>query len=269
MTLEKEIEELKKKHASLELQKYNDALQKKYEELKKLEGTVEVRVMKTSKVNRHVSIVYHVSYKMMKDDWKRPNEEKHNYIGAHTKSVQICEFTRKPYAKYSIETRECVPDGYDGKIYVEKESHSYDFSTYKLISVDDFNAIWSLTKVSCKNILDGLLDIKDVEWVMNGTDEDKEFSKQELKDNGIVLDIKHIILTREESWCLNNKFCAPFLNKNIFFITPNSLKAIDLWYSDKVKHDNFAYSACASVGERWRGSRIDEYRALINKIKSL
>jgi len=266
MTLEKEIEQVKQKHAQLELESSKQALLNKYEELKKLEGTVQVQIMKTSKTTRHVYLVYHVSYEMSKDKW-----DNKDCINTHTKHVTICDFPKLPYRKYSIETSEIVPGGYNGIIKlgtVKEENNRYSFSTYKNISIEDFEAIWNLAKITCHNILDGILDIKDVQWVMNGTDEDREFDIRELKEDNILIDLKHIILTREESWHLQNKYCSAFLNKNIYFITPNSLKALDSWYADQRKFDSFASSACASVGERWRGSRIDEYNSLIKKIKS-
>lgn len=269
VSLEKKIEELKKEHNLLELESYNLSLKEKYDSLKKLEGTVEVRVMKSSRKSRHVSIVYHASYKMMKDEWNTGKKEE-NYIGFTCRYITICELPYAPYKKYQIETSEITPNSYNGRIHVKDEAHRYDFNTYKNISVDEFNAIWNLAKVSCHNILDGLLDIKDVKWVMTGTSEDTTFKETDLltSKNRKIIDIPHIILDNQEAVALNNKFCHLFLNRNIYFVSPNSLEALDLWFKDQREWDSFSKSACASVGERWRGSRIDEYKQLIDKIKN-
>lgn len=266
--LEQEIEALKKKHANLELEKYNAQLKEKYEKLKALEGTVEVRVFKTSKTTRSVHIVHHISYEMMKDKWKNENEPEHNYIGQKFRTIVVTESPRTPYKQYEVECRETTPNGYDGKIHAKPESYSVDFSTHKTISVDEFNAIWNICKVTSRNILDGVLDIKDVPWLMNGTDEDREFKQGVNEYQKLALDIPHIYLTQEESWKLNNKFTRIFLNKNIYLISPNSLLALNKWLEDEERSDRLSYQACASVGERWRGSRINEYRALVAKIKS-
>lgn len=268
-TLEQEIEELRKKHANLELDNYKEKLRKKYDQLKTLEGTVEVRIVKTSKTSRFVELIHHVSYEMKTDSWNEGKPE-YNYIGKTIRTIVIHEAPRKPYKKYQIETEEITPDSYSGKIYVKEETGSYSFATYKTVSVETFNTIWNIAKVVSANILDGLLDIKNVKWLMTGSETDHEFQNNNVNDyQKFKLDISHIFLSSEESWKLNNKFTRIFLNKNIYLITPNSLLALDEWYKDEIKQDSWAYSACASVGENWRGSRIDEYKDLINKIKAV
>jgi hypothetical protein len=268
-TLEQEIETLKKKHAQLELDAYNQKLKEKFEELKKLEGTVEVRVYKTSKTTRSVHIVHHISYEILTDSWKRDNEPEHNYIGQKLRTIQIMEAPRTPYKQYAVECRETTPNGYDGKIHAKPESYSYDFSTHKTLSVDEFNTIWEICKTTTNNILDGILDIKDIPWLMTGTDEDFEFKTNKTNEYQLfALDIPNVLLTQEESWKLNSRFTKIFLNKNIYIITPNSLLALDAWIDYEIKSDSWSSQACASVGERWRGSRVDEYRALVEKIKS-
>jgi len=94
--LEKEIEELKNKHVQLELDSYNIKLKEKYEQLKSLEGIVEVRIYKSSKVNRNVNIIYHVAYSMLKDTCKKETDPEHNYIGMKVRTIDINEFPRAP-----------------------------------------------------------------------------------------------------------------------------------------------------------------------------
>lgn len=268
-TLEQEIEELKKKHANLEQEAYNLKLKQKYEQLKALEGTVEVRIVKSSKTTRHIYIVHHISYEMAKDSWKRENELQHNYIAAHVKNIIIMEAPRTPYRQYEIQCTETMPTGHDGKIHVSNEGYSYDYSTHKSISVAEFDNIWHLAKVTTANVIDGMIGVKDIPWLMNGTDHDFEFSTTKEHDyQKFALDIPHVLLTQEESWKLNNKFTRIFLNQNIYMISPNSLKALDEWLKDERRSDRLAAEGCASVGERWRGSRIDEYEAIVAKIKS-
>jgi hypothetical protein len=268
-TLEEEIEKVKQKHAELELQQYRDKLHAKYEELKKKEGLVEVRIQKSSKTTRWVNIYHHISYELMTDKWTRKDEKEHEYIGFKCRSIQILESKTGSYPRYEVTTRETKPTDYDGKIHAKEDTPGVDFSTHKTISVEEFNALFDLQKVHIKNILDGLLDISDVRWVMNGTSHDQEFKETDLLDakSRKVLDIPYYLCeTTEEAWILE-KAGSVFLNKNIYFITPNSLRALDEWLEKEREWDSFSARACASVGERWRGSRIDQYEALVKKIK--
>jgi hypothetical protein len=265
-TIEQEIKELELKQKRLKVESDKEKLLKRYEELKKLEGTVEVRIIKSSKKSRFAHIVHHISYEMIEDNSENEFSERRYYIGVHAKRISIKEFPDTYYRNYAIETLETNYKGYNGKLYLTDNNNYYDFSTYKTISIEEFNNIWFLAKTVTKQVLDGVLDIKEIRWLMTGSDEDKEFKETEISKE--ILDIPYILLSQEESWKLNNKFCHLFLNKNIYFITPNSLKALDNWYADEIKHDNLAYNACAYVGERWRGSRIDEYKRLIDKIKN-
>jgi hypothetical protein len=270
-TLEKEIEEVKKKHAELEKQKQLDLLHEKFKKVKALEGTVECRVYKTSKTTRYVSLVHHISYEMMTDRHRREGEDKYNFIGVKFRSISIMENPKAPYKQYEIKTQEITPHSYNGKMYVAEENNSWDYSTRLTdITPEIFESIWALCQTTSHNILDGILNVKEVRWVMNGTSEDRLYDEHDLLDKTKkpVLDIPHILLSTEESWKLDNKFCKLFLNKNIYFITPNSIAALNDWFDYEIASDQFSAQACASVGERWRGSRIDEYRALIAKIKS-
>lgn len=267
MTLEQEIEELKKKHINLELEAYKLKLEEKFNKLKALEGTVEIWIAKSSKTTRHVSIVHHIKYEMLTDSWKK-GELEYNYIGKTIRQITILEAPRTPYKQYKIETDEIKPSSYNGRIDLE-ERESYSFATYKTISIDDFNTIWNLTKVTTANILDGILDIKDVPWLMTGSTEDYEFKNNEVTDyQKYPLDIPHIFLSQEESWKLSNKFTRIFLHKNIYLLSKNSLLALDDWLTEEYRQDALCYQSCASVGERWRGSRIDEYKELVKKIKN-
>lgn len=270
MTVEEEIEEVKKKHAQLELKKYRDKLYEKYERLKKLEGTVEVRIQKSSKTHRWVHVVHHISYELKKDKWVRENEPKHEYIGVKTRGITIME-SGGAYPGVRLESRDLKPENYDGKIHADDSNTGVDFTTHKTITVEEFNAIWQLPKLTVRNILDGLLDIKDVRWVMNGTDHDKEFKESDLidKNDEKLIDIPYYLCaSTEEAWALGkNKKVNVFLNKNVYLITPNSLKALNEWLDEERRWDSFSASACASVGERWRGSRIHEYESLVAKIR--
>jgi hypothetical protein len=266
--LEKEIEEVKKKHLELEKQQYRDALQAKYEKYKALEGTIECRVAKTGKIHRHVSLTHHISYTMLKDSWKHETDKENMYIGVKTKSINISESFKGLYPEITIKRSERNPKQYNGKMGAKDDtSGGYDFATKPTdITVDQFYAIWDLVKLTGQNILDGILDIKDIRWLMNGTTEERIYKPEEV--NSKLLDIPHIVVSTEESWKLDNQFCSLYLNKNIFMITPGSLKALDDWLSYEQKSDNWSASACASVGERWRGSRMSEYYELVSKIKS-
>lgn len=265
--LENELEITKKKQRDLELGIYNTKLQEKCAKLKELEGTVEVRVVKMNKSSRFVSLVHHIFYNILEDKWKKEDEIEHFYIGVKTRQITIHESPRKPYKTWELKFSEITPDSYNGKLHLEKENNSFDYATKKLVSIEVFNSIWDILKNTNKNILDGILDIKEVDWLFQGS-ESKGFENNEVATyQRIPLDIPHIFLTSEESYFLDNKWTRIFLHKNIYLISPNSLRALDEWFNDELESDRLAEYSCRSVGERWRGSRINEYLQLIQKIK--
>lgn len=266
--LENELEIAKKKQLDLELSIYNTKLQEKCAKLKELEGIVEVRIVKTNKSSRFVTLIHHISYDILKDKWKDENATEHSYIGVKTRQIYIHESPKKPYKTWELKFIETTPDSYNGKLYLKEENNSFDYATKKQVSVEVFNSIWGILKNTSKNILDGVLDIKDVIWLFQGSDS-YEFKNNEISEyQRFKLDIPHIFLTSEEAYCLDNKWTRIFLHKNIYLISPNSLEALDKWFNDEVESDRFAKYSCSSVGEIWRGSRINEYTQLIQKIKA-
>lgn len=265
MTIQDKIDALAKEQKQLELDEYKSRLDKKFEELKKKIGTVDVNIMKTGKKTRYVLIQHHVNYTIEKDNWNTGKKEQY-YIKPNVKSIKILHSLLPVYSQYEIECKH--GDNYD-KIGADDNNSGYSYATLKQITVDEFKAIWLLCKLSTHNILDGLLDITNIEWVMNGTDGEHEFNKEDLftKNGRKNLDLPHFVLSGDESVYLNNKFCTLFLHRNLYLITENSLEALDKWLDHERKWDNFYYNACASVGERWRGSRLDKYINLVEKIK--
>lgn len=265
--LQEKIIELQLKQQELEIESNKEKLLSKLEELKKLVGTVEVRIYKTSKKSRYINIVHHISYNFAEDLHEDKTSKRRYYILKNTRNISIHENTGT-YKKFHIEFTQTSTGNYDSKLYVENDPYNgLTAESIKTISVEEFNAIASLSKIMTKQILDGIINADGVRWVMNGGEDDVEFKEEHFKT--LSLDFLHILLGQEESWYLRNNHCRPFLHHNIYLITPNSLKALDNWIKDEVRYDSFAYAACQSAGERWRGSRIDKYRALVKKINEV
>lgn len=265
--IEKQISELKKKQAELEqLTKIAD-LKLLYDQLKKLEGTVKIHVNKTNKRIRSVQLIHHISFSLCSSGDIPDNEP---YIAVHNRKVSILENPLSDHRSYEINSTETKPNRYDGKLY---QTMDYNFkylnwpAAAKVISIDQFNTIWDLVKVTSHSILDGLLDIKDLPWLLQFGD---EFRTEHMIVKGkSKLDIPHILLTTEESNLLDSSHTNLFRNKNIYFITPNSLQALmdlDNYHGKWDAYADYVASLAASV---WQGSRRKEYLLLVNKIKNV
>lgn len=264
--IESQIAELKKKQFELEQSKSVEVLKAKYEKLKKLEGTVEIKVNKTNKRTRHVHIIHHISFNLCTSGDTTTNENK-PYISIHNKVISVTENPLTNYKTYEIISKENRPGSYNSKMYETDYYFGYlNWETNKTISLEQFKAIEDLVKISSHNILDGLLEIQDIPWVLNGSD--NEFSDKERIVKGISkIDIPHVILTTEESSLLDSSITNLFRNKNIYFITPNSLQALIEFEAYKDRWNTYAYNASSSIGVTWQGSRKKDYQILIDRIK--
>lgn len=262
--IEKQIAELKKKQEELEQSKIVEVLRVKYDNLKKLEGTIDVRVNKSNKRIRYVNIVHHIDFSLCTSGEVGENKP---YISVHNKVITITENPLTNYKTYEVVFKETRPGSYNSKMYETDYYFSYlNWPTHKIISMEQFKAIEDLVKVTTHNVLDGLLDIKDIPWTYNGDKE--EFNEKERLVKGISkIDIPHIILTQEESNLLDNGYTNLFRNKNVYFITPNSLQALIDFEKSKREWDYYATQASSSVGTTWQGSRQKDYIILIDKIR--
>lgn len=252
MTIEQELKELEKKKAELEKKQKASELEQKLNDIKnKLEGKVFCYFVKTNQKSSHIYLTYYKQFSTEEvsvyDNNKRGKESVVN-VKKETVSVQ-CNCYGKTYRiEYTTEDEHYREDP-DYIVYKQKE-----------ISISDFKQLCASIKAVGVNYTNQVEELTLPEYQLNGIESDIINTTLNQKE---LLDVPHIVLSQEESWLLKN---TVFLVGYIFLLTPNSMIYLQEWLQKEKDWDSFCSTSCASVGERWRNSKMDRVSLLYNKI---
>lgn len=247
MTIDQELRELEKKKIELEIRRKVEQVQNELKQTKETyEGKVGCYFVKTTPKGSSIILTYYKECYIDKGWTTEGKKEDRVYI-----KTEIIEIRQNLYDKWECSYR------------TKKDDKTNDYEGYnikKWISLDDFNTLKKCIKGVSSDLTEQVNTLVEPTFHVNGG-ESSDVSV--VNSQQYLLDIPNILLTQSEVWHIGR--CI-FMVGHVYLLTPNSIKWIKDWRDKEQENDNNAYTMCASVGERWRNSRMNEVNQTYNKI---
>lgn len=247
MTIDQELIELEKKKIELEAKRKVEKVQNELKQTKEVyEGKVGCYFVKTTPKGSSIILTYYKECYIDKAWTTEGGREDRVYI-----KTEIIEIRQNLYDKW-----EC---SYQTK----KDDKTNDYKGYsikKWVSLDDFNTLKKSIKSVSSDLTEQINTLVEPAFHVLGSE---SFDTSIVNSQQYLLDVPNILLTQDEVWCIGR--CI-FMTGYVYLLTPNSIKWINDWRDKEQENDNNAYTMCASVGERWRNSKMDRVTQVYNKI---
>ena len=245
MTIEQELKELEKKKTELEIKRKVEKVQGELKQIKEVyEGKVGCHFVKTVPKGSSIILTYYKECYIDEGWTTEGRKEDRVYIKTET-----------------IEVRQNIYNQWVCSYKTKKDDKTNDYAAddvKKWVSLNDFNALKKVIKSVSSDLTEQVNALTEPIFHTTGNINTRIINSQQH-----LLDIPNILLTQDEVWCIGD--CI-FMIGNVYLLTPNSIKWLKDWRYKEQQNDSYSYRACASVGERWRNSRMDKVNALFKKI---